>query len=159
MNKLSHVDSKGKINMVDVSAKGIAERIAAASATVILGKKVFNAVKQNTVSKGDVLTAARIAGINGAKKTSELIPLCHNIFLTYIDIQFRLIGKSSSIKIISSVKSTSQTGVEMEALTSVSAAGLTVYDMCKSLSKSIEITDVHLVSKSGGKSGTYSAKR
>ena len=159
MNKLSHVDSKGKINMVDVSAKGITERIAAASATVILGKKVFNAVKQNTVSKGDVLTAARIAGINGAKKTSELIPLCHNIFLTYIDIQFRLIGKSSSIKIMSSVKSTSQTGVEMEALTSVSAAALTVYDMCKSLSKSIEITNVHLISKSGGKSGTYITQR
>ena len=155
MNKLSHIDSDGKINMVDVSGKGITERIASASATVILGKKIFQAVKQNTVAKGDVLVTAKIAGIQAAKKTSELIPLCHNIFLSSVDIRFKFNSRNSSINIISHVKSTAQTGVEMEALTSAAAAALTVYDMCKAMSKSIEITDIHLLSKSGGKSGEY----
>lgn len=155
MNKLSHVDSDGKIKMVDVSGKGITERIASASATVILGKKIFTAIKQNNISKGDVLSAAKIAGIQAAKRTSELIPLCHNIFLSSIDIQFRLIPKNGSIEITSHVKSTAQTGVEMEALTAVTASALTVYDMCKAMSKSIKITGIHLLSKSGGKSGEY----
>lgn len=155
MNKLSHVDSKGKINMVDVSGKGITTRIATASATVLLSKKIFQAVKQNTVAKGDVLASAKIAGIQAAKKTSELIPLCHNIFLSNVDIQYKFNSAKSSIEILSTVKSTALTGVEMEALTSVSIAALTVYDMCKAMSKGIEITDIHLISKSGGKSGDY----
>jgi len=155
MNKLSHVDSDGKINMVDVSGKGITERIASASATVNLRNKIYQAVKKNTIAKGDVLTSAKIAGIQASKKTSELIPLCHNIFLSSVDIQFRFISKNRSIEIISHVKSTAQTGVEMEAITSVTVAALTVYDMCKAMSKSIEITDIHLISKSGGKSGEY----
>ncbi len=159
MNKLSHVDSKGKINMVDVSGKEITQRIAAASSTVVLGKKVFNAVKQNIVSKGDVLAAAKIAGIQAAKKTSELIPLCHNIFISNAGISFQLNDKNSSVEITSEVKCTAKTGAEMEALTAVTVAALTIYDMCKSMSKTIEIKDIHLVSKSGGKSGSYAAKR
>lgn len=159
MKKLSHVDSDGKINMVDVSGKGITERVASASATVILGKKIFLAVKQNTIAKGNVLSSAKIAGIQAAKKTSELIPLCHNIFLSSVDVQFLYISKNSSIEIISHVKSTAQTGVEMEALTSVTVAALTVYDMCKAMSKSIEITGIHLISKSGGKSDDYNSER
>jgi cyclic pyranopterin phosphate synthase len=159
MNKLSHVDSDGKINMVDVSGKSITERIASASVTVVLGKKIFQAVKQNTVAKGDVLTSAKLAGIQSAKKTSELIPLCHNIVLSNVDIQFSFCSKKNSIEIISHVKSTAQTGVEMEALTSATVAALTVYDMCKVMGKNIKITDIHLVSKSGGKSGDYISLR
>jgi len=145
--------------MVDISGKGITERIASASATVKPGIKIFRAIKQKTVLKGDVLAAAKIAGIQAAKKTAELIPLCHNIFLSNVDIQFRLNSKNSSIEIISYVKSTAQTGVEMEALTSVTVAALTVYDMCKSMSKKIEISGIHLISKSGGKSGNYRRER
>lgn len=159
MNKLSHVDSDGKINMIDVSGKSITERIASASATISLGKKIFRAVKQNTVEKGDILAAAKIAGIQAAKKTSELIPLCHNIFLSNVDIQYKFNSRKNSIEILSTVKTGAQTGVEMEALTAVSVAALTVYDMCKAMSKSIEITGIHLISKSGGKSGDYVSKR
>ena len=159
MNKLSHIDSNGKIKMVDVSGKGLTERIAAASATVKLGKEIFHAVKQNTVTKGDVLASAKIAGIQAAKKTSELIPLCHNIFLSNVDIHFKLKSGEYSIEILCTVKSSAQTGVEMEALASVSIAALTIYDMCKAMSKSIEITDIHLISKSGGKSDDYVSKR
>jgi molybdenum cofactor biosynthesis protein MoaC len=155
LNKLSHVDSSGKINMVDVSGKQITTRIATASATVLLSKKIFRAVKQNTISKGDVLASAKIAGIQAAKKTSELIPLCHNIFLSNVDIQYKFNSAKSSIEILSTVKSAAQTGVEMEALISVSIAALSVYDMCKAMSKGIEITGIHLISKSGGKSGDY----
>jgi molybdenum cofactor biosynthesis protein MoaC len=156
--KLSHLDSDGKIKMIDVSEKGITERTASAQATVILGRKVFKEVECNTIAKGDVLSAAKLAGINAAKKTSWLIPLCHNIFLSNVDLTFMLNSRTSSVKITSIVKSTSQTGVEMEALTAAGIAALTIYDMCKSLSKNIEITDIHLLSKSGGKSGNYKRK-
>lgn len=155
MRKLSHVDSGGKVKMVDVSGKNTTKRTASASAMVILSKKIYQAVRQNSIAKGDVLAAAKIAGIHAAKKTSELIPLCHNIFLSDIDLQFKLHSRNSGIEIISSVTTTAQTGVEMEALASVSIAALTIYDMCKSMSKSIEIRNIHLISKSGGKSGDY----
>lgn len=141
--------------MVDVSQKPPTERTAEAYAEVLLGRKAFRAVLHNAVQKGDVLAAARLAGIQAAKKTSELIPLCHNIFLTHAGIELTLNKKNFSVEIVSSVTTISVTGVEMEALTAASVAALTVYDMCKAIDKSITIHKIHLRSKTGGKSGTY----
>jgi cyclic pyranopterin phosphate synthase len=158
MKNLSHVDSKGKAKMVDVSDKKPSYRKAEAYGEVHLSKKVFELVKKNNISKGDVIAAARVAGIQAAKKTAYLIPLCHNIFLTGIDIDFNFDTKRNCIKIKSTVKTTSETGVEMEALTAVSVAALTIYDMCKAADKSITISKVYLLSKIGGKSGEYKRK-
>jgi cyclic pyranopterin monophosphate synthase len=157
--KLTHLDNKGKAKMVDVSAKEINLRTSSASAEVLLSKEAFNAVKNNTVIKGDVLSVARIAGIQAAKKTSELIPLCHNIFISSVTIEFEIKDKSNSIIITSEAKTNSVTGIEMEALTAVSIAALTIYDMCKAIDKSITIKNIHLISKTGGKSGTYVARK
>lgn len=157
--KLTHLDKKGKAKMVDVSAKEINLRTSTARAEVLLSKEAFNAVKNNTVIKGDVLSVARIAGIQAAKKTSELIPLCHNIFISSVAIEFEIKDKSNSIIITSEAKTNSVTGIEMEALTAVSVAALTIYDMCKAIDKSISIRDIHLLSKTGGKSGTYTARK
>lgn len=156
MKKLSHVDSKGKAVMVDVSSKQDTIRSAEAYAEVKLSSKVFKAVKENKIAKGDVLTVAKIAGIQAAKKTSELIPLCHNIFISKIDIELKLNAKDKTIEIKSYAKTNSSTGIEMEALTAVSVSSLTVYDMCKALDKSIVIKKIKLLSKTGGKSGDYS---
>jgi cyclic pyranopterin phosphate synthase len=155
--KLTHLDSKGKAKMVDVSNKEINLRTSSASAEVILTKEAFLAVKNNSVMKGDVLSVARIAGIQAAKRTSELIPLCHNIFISSVMIDFELSEDNNSIKIISETKTNSVTGIEMEALTAVSIAALTIYDMCKAIDKSIKIKNIHLLSKTGGKSGRYLA--
>ena len=155
MNTLSHVDKSGKALMVDVTDKDSTVRTAEAYAKVILGEEVFNLVKSNNISKGDVLTTAKIAGITAAKKCSELIPLCHNIFISKVDVELKLIEDEFSIEIISYAKTTSKTGIEMEALTAVSIAALTVYDMCKGVDKSIVIEKIHLLSKTGGKSGNY----
>jgi cyclic pyranopterin phosphate synthase len=154
---LSHTDKKGKAKMVDVSGKEINLRTATAFAEVILSRQAFLAIKNNEVSKGDVLSVARIAGIQAAKKTSELIPLCHNIFISSVTIEFEMNKKNHSIHIISTAKTNSVTGIEMEALTGVSVAALTVYDMCKAIDKSIKISDIHLLTKTGGKSGDYNA--
>ena len=153
----THTDEKGKAKMVDVSAKEINLRTASASAEVILSANAYLAVKNNEVSKGDVLSVARIAGIQAAKKTSELIPLCHNIFISSVTIEFEMNDDGNSIHIISTAKTNSVTGIEMEALTGVSVAALTIYDMCKAIDKSIKISDVHLRTKTGGKSGDYNA--
>jgi cyclic pyranopterin phosphate synthase len=153
----SHLDAEGNAKMVDVSAKQVTVRTAEAVAEIVLGKEVYAKVEERQVAKGDVLAVARIAGIQAAKRTSELIPLCHQIALSHVDIHFVLKKEASSIEIGASVKSTGVTGVEMEALTAATVAALTVYDMCKSISKSIRITDIHLVSKTGGKSGEYHA--
>ncbi|MCC6866846.1 MAG: cyclic pyranopterin monophosphate synthase MoaC [Ignavibacteria bacterium] len=158
MKKLSHVTAKGKAKMVDVSAKNITLRTAKAFGEVVLGKEAFTAVANNTVKKGDVLAAAKIAGIQAAKKTNELIPLCHNIFISFADIKFTLNKNKYSAEIESEVKTNSVTGVEMEALCSVTVAALTIYDMCKSISKQITISNIHLLSKTGGKSGDYNYK-
>ena len=152
---LTHVDESGKARMVDVSLKTDTIRTAEAAATVVLSEKVYNLIKSNCIEKGDVLAAARIAGIQGAKKTSELIPLCHNIFITNIDINFRFNDDDFSVCIFSFAKTESRTGIEMEALTAVSVAALTIYDMCKGVDKSISIKDINLLSKTGGKSGDY----
>jgi len=152
--KLSHYDSAGRIRMVDVSGKPPTLRQASASALVRMNPRTLGAVKRNP--KGNPLEIARIAGISAAKRTAELIPLCHPLWLSHIDVQA---GFSKNGVVISSrVSSTGTTGVEMEALTAVAVAALTVYDMCKALDKGIEITDIRLLEKSGGKSGAYRAR-
>ena len=155
MKKLTHTTSKGKANMIDVSNKKETMRTAKAYAEVLLGKEAFTAVKNNALKKGDVLAVSKIAGIQAAKKTHELIPLCHNIFISNIDIKFKLNEMAFGIEIDSTVKTNAKTGVEMEALTAVSVAALTIYDMCKSVDKGITISKICLLSKTGGKSGDY----
>ncbi|XP_042487818.1 cyclic pyranopterin monophosphate synthase, mitochondrial [Macadamia integrifolia] len=158
--RLTHISRTGEAQMVDVSSKGISKRVAIAGCKVLLGsKKVFDLVSENQVAKGDVLSVAKIAGISGAKQTSNLIPLCHNISLTHVRVDLTLNEKAFSVEIEGEAASTGKTGVEMEALTAVTIAGLTVYDMCKAASKDIEITDVRLLHKSGGKSGSWSRKQ
>ena len=156
--KLSHINSKGKAEMVDVSEKEISTRTAEAYAEVKVSNEVFNAIKNNTVKKGDVLSIAKFAGIQAAKKTSDLIPLCHNIFISKIDVELKLNSKKKTVEITSFAKTTAQTGIEMEALTAVSVAALTVYDMCKAIDKSMVISEIKLLSKTGGKSGNYRRK-
>lgn len=155
MNKLSHIDQSGKALMVDVTDKVSTVRTAEAYGKVILGEQVFKLVAENNITKGDVLTTAKIAGISAAKKCSELIPLCHNIFISKVDVELKLNKNDFSVEILSFAKTTSQTGIEMEALTATSIAALTIYDMCKGVDKSIIIKEIHLLSKTGGKSGDY----
>ena len=155
MKKLSHVDKNGKANMVDVIDKKKSIRIAEAFAEVSVSNELFNKIKNNELEKGDLLTTAKIAGIQGGKKTSELIPLCHNIFISKIDVNIKLNEKKNAIEIYSFAKTNSVTGIEMEALTSASIAALTIYDMCKAVDKSIVIKEIKLLSKTGGKSGDY----
>lgn len=155
---LTHVGSKGEAQMVDVTPKESTKRAATASCKVILGKKVFDLVSANQMAKGDVLSVAKIAGINGAKQTSSLIPLCHNIILTHVCVDLTLNPNDFSVDIVGEAASTGKTGVEMEALTAVSIAGLTVYDMCKAASKDIQITGIQLERKTGGKSGDWTRK-
>ncbi|MFH1051280.1 MAG: cyclic pyranopterin monophosphate synthase MoaC [bacterium] len=152
---LSHTDNNGKAKMVDISNKPKTERLATAKGKVFLNEEAFKAVKNNTVSKGDVLSVAKIGAIQGAKRTSELIPLCHNIFITFLDVSFELSSEENSIEITSTAKTNSSTGIEMEAITAVSIAGIIIYDMCKAIDKNIRITDIRLISKTGGKSGDF----
>ncbi|MCH7495249.1 MAG: cyclic pyranopterin monophosphate synthase MoaC [Candidatus Marinimicrobia bacterium] len=152
---LSHINDDGSASMVDISDKDITSRKAIASARVKLNKEAFDALVQNKIKKGDVLTVANIAGINAAKKTSELIPLSHQINLRHVKIDFEPNEDRLEIDIRSEVRSEDKTGVEMEALTAVSVAALTIYDMCKSLDRAIEISGVKLNFKSGGKSGIF----
>lgn len=154
---LSHVDSAGNPKMVDVSAKPITSRLARAQAVVRLGAGVARQLADSPVTaKGNVLQVARLAGIQAAKRTAELIPLCHPLPLEHIDLESDL--QDDCVHIRATVLARARTGLEMEALTAVSVAALTVYDMCKALSKDIEITDIRLLEKSGGKSGCYQRK-
>ncbi|KAL2468928.1 Cyclic pyranopterin monophosphate synthase acCES [Forsythia ovata] len=155
LNKVSSREAK----MVDISPKEITKRVAVASCKVILGRKVFDLVSANQMEKGDVLGVAKIAGICGAKQTSNLIPLCHNINLTHVALNLTLNPRDLCVEIESEAASNGKTGVEMEALIAVTIASLTVYDMCKAASKDILITDVQLESKSGGKSGDWLRKK
>ncbi len=157
-NKFSHLDKDGSANMVDISAKNVTTRSASASCKVFLSKKAFDQVKENQIEKGNVLNIAKIAAITASKKTHDLIPLCHQIPLSKIDIDFVLNDQAQAIEIISTVITDWKTGVEMEALTAVTVASLTIYDMCKSIDKSIRITDIQLDKKTGGKSGLYTRK-
>ncbi|KAG0498234.1 hypothetical protein HPP92_002925 [Vanilla planifolia] len=153
-----HVDQSGKASMVDVSSKEDSKRTAVASCRVLLGRQAFDLVASNRIAKGDVLTVARIAGIHGAKQTSNLIPLCHNIGLTHVDVVLTLNEKDCSVEIQGEAATVGKTGVEMEAMTAVAVAGLTVYDMCKAATKDIRIMDVRLEGKTGGKSGGWMRK-
>lgn len=155
MSKLSHIDKYGKARMVDVTAKDITAREAVAKGSVFMQRRTLEAILANGVKKGDVLAVAKIAGIMAAKKTGDIIPLCHPLNITSVDILFEPQIKSVCIDITASVKVTGQTGVEMEALTAVSAAALTIYDMCKAIDKGMTISDIRLVKKTGGKSGAY----
>lgn len=155
MSDFSHLDESGRAKMVDVTEKPDTERTALASAEVLLTGGIFEKIKNNEIGKGDVLTVAKIAGIQAAKKTYELIPLCHNIFISNVTLSLELNEAKRSVSITAEAKTVSKTGVEMEALTAVSVAALTVFDMCKAISKSMVITDIKVLSKSGGKSGNY----
>ena len=145
MNELSHIDPQGKANMVDVGAKPDQVRIAKASGFIVLQPETVRFIKENLVKKGDVITVAEIAGIQAAKETSRLIPLCHNLMITKVEVKGYL--KDNGIRIESMVKCTGKTGVEMEALTGVSIALLTIYDMCKAVDKCMELKDIRLESK------------
>jgi len=154
---LTHIDEDGASRMVDVSNKDVTERIASAHATVTMNSQTFSLIMDKQVAKGDVLEVARVAGIMAAKKTSELIPMCHPLNINSVKIDYSDNSKDS-IEIIAEVKITAKTGVEMEALTAVSVCALTIYDMCKSADKSMQISDIFLLKKSGGKSGIYEKK-
>jgi len=154
MKKLSHFDSAGSPRMVDVSGKQLTRRQARAQAFVKIAPKVLRKLPQNP--KGNPLEIARIAGIAAAKRTSELIPLCHPLMLSHADVEVKV--EKKGVRIIASAATTAQTGVEMEALTAAAVAALTVYDMVKALDKSIEIQDLYLLEKTGGKSGDYRRK-
>jgi cyclic pyranopterin phosphate synthase len=153
MRKLSHYDNRGKARMVDVTAKSVTHRSAVAHAFVRMSPRVLAAVRKLENPKGDPLEVARIAGISAAKRTSEWIPLCHPLPLTHIDVHPTVC--KNGVEIRTQVTAAAQTGVEMEALVAAAAAALTVYDMCKALDKSIEIAELYLVEKTGGKSGDF----
>ena len=155
MNKLTHFDDDGKAVMVDITEKNVTERTAVATGEIVMNKETLEAVKRGNIKKGDVLGVARIAAIMAAKQTQSLIPMCHNILLTNAKIEFSFDDEGNKILIKSTVKTTGKTGVEMEALTMVSIAGLTIYDMCKSMDKSMVIGEIRLVEKHGGKSGDW----
>ncbi len=158
MNRLTHIDAEGNAVMVDVSAKDVTERIAVARASVLMQPATLKLIQDRGVKKGDVLSVAQLAGIMGAKKTSDLIPLCHPLNLSSVRVELTTDTKRNAVDIEATCKLAGQTGVEMEALTAVSVAALTVYDMCKAVDRGMQITDIRLVHKSGGKSGTYEAK-
>jgi cyclic pyranopterin monophosphate synthase len=153
MTQLSHVDDQGRVRMVDTGTKEITQRRAVASARVLMNRETASALREHRTPKGDPLETARLAGIMAAKRTSDLIPLCHPLPLTHIDVRATL--HDSGVSLQAEVSTNAQTGVEMEALTAVSIAALTIYDMCKALEKGMTITDVRLESKTGGKSGDY----
>ena len=151
----THFDAQGNARMVDVSGKEITARTAVAEGRIAVSEEVFRAVEQKTVKKGDVLTVAQVAGILGCKRTSELIPMCHLLHLTNATLTFELFPDSCEIRAICTVKTEGKTGVEMEALTGVSVALLTIYDMCKAIDKRMVLKEIHLVEKHGGKSGDF----
>jgi cyclic pyranopterin phosphate synthase len=156
--ELTHLDAKGRARMVDVSSKRISERTAVARASVKMEKATLDLILSSGIEKGDVLAVARVAGIMAAKKTSELIPMCHPIAVTSVEIDFQSDKKASTITAEVTAKTRDRTGVEMEALTGAVAAALTIYDMCKAVDRSMTITDAQLVKKTGGRSGTFIRK-
>ena len=151
----SHFDSEGKAIMVDITKKDNTERIATASSSILMNQNTLNMIKEGTSKKGDVLGIARIAGIMAAKKTSDLIPLCHPVSLSSVSIKFEIQENINTVKITCDCKLNGKTGLEMEALTAVSIAALTIYDMCKAVDKEMIINKTQLLFKSGGKSGTF----
>ncbi|ABG87070.1 cyclic pyranopterin monophosphate synthase MoaC [Clostridium perfringens] len=154
-NKLTHFDNKGNAVMVDVSNKNETERIAIATGTVKASSETIELIKSDQIGKGDVLGVARVAGIMAMKNTSNLIPMCHPVMITGSSIDFEIDSEKNEIRITATSKVVHKTGVEMEALTGVSIAALTIYDMCKAVDKRMVIGDIHLVKKLGGKSGEF----
>ena len=159
MSRLTHFDSEGRAVMVDVSDKAETERLAIAKGRVFMKPATLKLILAKGVKKGDVLTVAQLAGIAGAKRTPDLVPLCHPLALTSVKVELTPVRRPSAIDIEARVKTTGRTGVEMEALTAVTVAALTVYDMCKAVDREMVLSDIRLEHKSGGKSGTYRRKK
>lgn len=155
MSELTHFDEQGQAWMVDVGGKAETDRAAVAHGFIRVSREVYEAIREGTAKKGDVLGVARVAGIMGAKRTSELIPLCHILLLTGCSVEFVMHEEELAVEAVCTVKTHGKTGVEMEALTGVQVALLTIYDMCKAIDKGMVITDVCLLRKEGGKSGVY----
>jgi cyclic pyranopterin phosphate synthase len=155
MTKLSHLDEQGRARMVDVSEKEISTRVAVARGSIHMRPETLSLIRQGRVEKGDVFSVARVAGIMAAKKTSELIPMCHPLNITSVTIELRPEDHPSRVDIEATVRVDGKTGVEMEAMTAVSVAGLTIYDMCKAVDREMSLAEVRLVQKTGGKSGTF----
>lgn len=158
MSGLTHFDAKGDAHMVDVSDKAVTARVAVAEGYIKMARETFDIISEGRAKKGDVLGVARLAGIMGAKKTADLIPLCHPLPITKVAVELFLQPDLPGIRIEATVKTTGQTGIEMEALTAVSTAALTVYDMSKAVDKSMEINGIRVLLKDGGKSGRYESK-
>jgi cyclic pyranopterin phosphate synthase len=164
MAEFTHFNESGRARMVDVGGKAQTDRVATAQAKVYLRPETLEKIQRGKIAKGDVLAVAQVAGVMGAKKTPDLIPMCHPLFLTSVDISFKEEPQPDrdgrcSITVTATAKTSGQTGVEMEAMTAVSVAALTIYDMCKAIDRNMSFSDVWLVSKSGGKSGTYNRER
>jgi len=155
MSGLTHFDEQGNARMVDVGGKEVTERVATARGSVLMQPETIALIRQGGIKKGDVLSVARLAGIMGAKKTPDLIPLCHPLSLSSVTVDLSVDEARNAVDITATCKLSGKTGVEMEALTAVSIAALTVYDMCKAVDKGMRLTDIRLTHKSGGKSGTY----
>jgi cyclic pyranopterin phosphate synthase len=155
--ELTHFDAQGRARMVDVSDKDVTARVAIARGSVEMEPATLERIRLGGIKKGDVLAVARLAGIMAAKRTHDLIPLCHPLALTAVEVDLRAVPERNTVDIEAMVRTTGRTGVEMEALTAVSVAALTVYDMCKAIDRAMRITDIRLVHKSGGKSGSYEA--
>ena len=155
MAKLSHVDEQGRVRMVDVTGKDVTRRVAVAQGVVTMRAETLAAIAEGQIPKGDVLTVARIAGIMAAKKTSELIPMCHPLNISGVEVKLTPRESPPSVEIEATVRISGKTGVEMEALTAVSVAGLTIYDMCKAVDRDMTVGEIRLTHKSGGKSGTF----
>ncbi|MCR4379155.1 MAG: cyclic pyranopterin monophosphate synthase MoaC [Rhodospirillales bacterium] len=158
MSDFTHIDAEGNARMVDVGAKAATQRTATARGTVFMAAETLQKITERGFKKGDVLAVAQLAGIMGAKRTPDLIPLCHPLALTSVDVSLTPDPARNAVDIEATCKLTGQTGVEMEALTAVSVAALTVYDMCKAVDKAMRITDIRLVHKAGGKSGEFKAE-
>mgnify|MGYP001522096312 CR=1 FL=1 len=155
MADFTHFNENGRAKMVDVSEKADTVRTAVAAGRVLVNAETFELIKTGGMKKGDVLNVAQVGGIMGAKRTSDIIPMCHPIMISGVDIDISLCEERHSVEIVATTKCTGATGVEMEALTAVSVAALTVYDMCKAVDKGMELGEIHLVEKTGGKSGHY----
>src|SRR4030042_1603430 len=159
MPKLTHFDKSGRARMVDVSKKRETLREAVVRGSVSMNSKTFKSIMSGKIAKGDVFAVARVAGMMAAKRTSEIIPMCHPLNLSHIEVNFFPLEKESRIDVEARVKIKGQTGVEMEGFVAVAAAGLTIYDMCKAIDRGMVISDIHLVKKTGGKSGKYEVQR
>ncbi|MCY4442003.1 MAG: cyclic pyranopterin monophosphate synthase MoaC [Deltaproteobacteria bacterium] len=155
MATLSHIDEQGRVRMVDVTGKDVTQRVAVARGVVSMQAETLAAIAEGQIPKGDVLTVARIAGIMAAKKTSELIPMCHPLNISGVELRLTPRQSPPSVEIEATVRIAGKTGVEMEALTAVSVAGLTIYDMCKAVDREMTVGEIRLMHKSGGKSGTF----